>query len=151
MAQKSVVNNAVSGSMETLTVMLLSELIIEVLKDALSAEEIKEVTDLLGENDPLCIAIPDTGNAKFVGSHEIKTGKSAGKMSKATFLVGEIGSSFAGEGFGYSQGAGDHAGLELIIKASVIAQPPNTAGVTVDEALNRTPAPIELVKTGTAN
>lgn len=85
----------------------------------------------------MIIVIPDTGKAEFNGSHLIKTGKSAGKMSKATFILGELGSSFAGELAPWTQGEGPVKGLDVFVKLSVLARPPNTNGTTIDEALNR--------------
>lgn len=113
------------GTMEAAVVMLLS--------DAVKQFHAKTLTDAI------IILVPDTGKAKFSGSHLIASGKSQGKMSKATFVVAELGSSFAGEPMPYTQASGDVDGLPLSIKLSIVAQPPNREGVTIDEALNRAP------------
>ncbi len=120
-----------SGEKEQVVVTTLSELL-------LSDDYFDAKGELIAGMDMIVIAIPDTGNGAFNGSHEIKTGKQAGKMSKATFVVAELGSSFAGEASPYSQSQGDVAGLPLSIKLSVTATPPNRDGKTVNEALNRT-------------
>lgn len=99
-----------------------------------------EVAKLFSEKklaESIVIVIPDTGKAKFSGSHEITTGKQAGKMSKATFVVAELGSTFAGVPSPWVQGQGDVADLPLSVKLSVTATPPNRDGKTIDEALNR--------------
>jgi hypothetical protein len=97
--------------------------------------------------DGIVIYIPDTGKAKFSGSHEyvVKSGKDKGetKMSKATFIVAEVGSSFAGQmvvdenDVPITMDNGSCERLPLFVKLSVTAQPPNRAGKTIDEALNR--------------
>ena len=87
--------------------------------------------------DGIVIYIPDTGKAKFSGSHEITTGKQIGKMSKATFVIGELGSTFAGVDTGWQQSQGEHKGLNVFVKMSAVCAPPNRAGKTIDEALNR--------------
>lgn len=126
-----------TGAQEALEIMLLSE----------AAERFTE-----GElEDAIVIVIPDTGKAQFNPSHEIKTGKQAGKMSKATFVIGEIGSSFASEYSGYKQSQGDVEGLPVNIRLSVTATPPNREGKTVEEALNRKPELREVPRTGTDN
>lgn len=88
-------------------------------------------------SESIVLVIPDTGKAKFSGSHLIASGKQAGKMSKATFIIAELGSSFAGISVPYCQGEGDVKDLPLSLKLSITARPPNAAGKTVDEALNR--------------
>lgn len=123
------------GAMETAVIMLLS--------DAVKQFQAKQLTDAI------IILVPDTGKAKFSGSHLIASGKSAGKMSKATFVVTELGSSFAGESVPYCQANGDVQDLPLSIKLSIVAQPPNREGTTIAEALNHKPALVEAPKTGT--
>lgn len=118
-----------SGEQENVAMMLLS--------DAVKAFHGKTLADCI------IIAIPDTGKAKFSPSHEyVKTKASEGKdavkaQSKATFVVAELGSSFAGVPLPYCQANGPTADLPLSIKLSVIATPPNRDAVTIDEALNR--------------
>lgn len=125
---------ATTGAMEQAAIMLLS--------DAVKQFHAKTLTDAI------IVLIPDTGKAKFSGSHLIASGKSAGKMSKATFVVAELGSSFAGEPMPYTQASGDVDGLPLSIKLSIVAQPPNREGVTIDEALNRPATPLKAVVNG---
>lgn len=146
---------ATQGTLEDARIMLLSELITQVIEnenpnvEPFSAKvkaELKARAQIL---DMIVVAIPDTGKAQFNGSHEIKSGKSAGKMSKATFVIAELGSSFAGLPVPYCQSQGDVDGLPLSLKLSVVAQPPNRDATTIDEALNRTPKLVEAVKTGT--
>jgi hypothetical protein len=125
------VNHASSGEQEQVRITTLSEL--------LEDDEVFDSDGQLREDaDCIVLLIPDTGKAAFNGSHEIKSGKSAGKMSKATFVVAELGSSFAGQPIEYRQTQGDVEGLPLSVKLSITATPPNRDGVTVDEALNRT-------------
>jgi len=130
---KSLVNQTQSGEMETARVILLSELIAELVE----REAINDDGELSSEHDMIVIGLPDTGKAAFNGSHEIKSGKSAGKMSKATFVVAELGSSFAGQPIDYKQTKGDVALLPLSVKLSITATPPNREGADVDSALNR--------------
>lgn len=99
--------------------------------------------------ESIVIVIPDTGKATFSGSHEYTKTKAKGipgqpgyvpaemKMSKATFVVAELGSTFAGVPSPWVQGQGDVADLPLSVKLSVTATPPNRDGKTIDEALNR--------------
>ena len=139
-----------TGTMETLNVTLLSILVAQIMEST-GVKLSKDAIEALNLSDMIVFALPDTGSAKFVGSHEITTGKSAGKDSKATFVVAELGSSFAGAPLEWRQSNGDVKGLPLFAKVSIIAQPPNTAGKTVDEALNRKPTTLEVGKTGTDN
>lgn len=126
-----------SGELEQARVMLLSDAVEQFTNNELE--------------DAIVIVIPDTGKGKFNGSHTIATGKQAGKDSKATFVIAELGSSFAGEAIEYRQSNGDVEGLPLSVKLSVIASPPNKAGTTVDQALNRKVELVEVPKTGTDN
>lgn len=115
------VGNATVGQREELRIELLSQ-----LSKAFQAKQV---------NDCMVIVIPDTGKAEFNGSHLIKTGKSAGKMSKATLVIGELGSSYAGVLAPWTQGEGDAKGLDVYIKASVIAAPPNKDATCIEDAL----------------
>lgn len=149
---KAEVSNTVSGEQETPVITTLSEL----LESLVERELIDEDGKLADGADMIIIGIPDTGKAAFNGSHEIKSGKSAGKMSKATFVVAELGSSFAGQPIEYRQSQGDVELLPLSVKLSITATPPNRDGKSVDEALNRAkvlemPAVESEVKTGTNN
>lgn len=124
-------NNATvtaTGAMEQAAIMLLS--------DAVKAFNAKTLADAI------IVVIPDTGSARFNGSHPMAN--DASKNTKATFIVAELGNSYQGapvlqsDGRNLTQDKGDVANLPLAIKLSVIATPPNSKGVTVDEALNRT-------------
>lgn len=84
-------------------------------------------------DDCLLIAITATGKAKFVPSRESKDGKT----TKATFVVAEVGSGWAGERIAPQQTEGDVAGLPMSLKLSLTAAPPNRKATTIDEALNR--------------
>lgn len=131
MPKAQVTTQTTSGALENATIMLLS--------DAVKAFHGKTLADAI------IVVIPDTGKAQFNGSHEIKTGKSAGKMSKATFVIAELGSSFAGTPVPYCQSQGDVDGLPLSLKLSVVAQPPNRDATTIDEALNRKAPELKIV------
>lgn len=125
-----------TGNTEDVRIMLLSEASKDYIAKKLS--------------ESIVLVIPDTGRAKFSGSHLIASGKQAGKDSKATFIVAELGSSFAGISVPYCQGEGDVKGLPLSLKLSITARPPNAAGVSIDEALNRPKTELkEVPKTGT--
>ncbi len=88
----------------------------------------------------IVIFIPDTGKAKFNGSHEytVKSGKDKGtlKMSKATFVVAKS-AGFYGDETKLTQEQGDAKDLPLTVEFEVRATPPNREGATVDAALNR--------------
>lgn len=108
-----------------------------------------ELDDYMTENDledAILIIIPDTGKARFQGKRAQK--RDASKTTKATFVVAEIGGSYAGEQIPYRQSSGDVEGLPLSIKLSVTATPPNRDAETVDAALGRS---LTIVKTGTDN
>lgn len=124
MPQKTTTTKASQGATEDAKVLLISEL--------------EEYCEENGIEDAVIILIPDTGKAKFNGSHVIASGKSAGKDSKATFIVAES-QGFYGDETGYSQSQGDVEGLPLTVKFTVTATPPNRAGKTIEEALNRKP------------
>lgn len=134
MASKATLSEVTSDELEAATIMLLSDAV-----KAFSAEQIA---------DSIVIVIPDTGKSRFNGSHSYvaTSGKDKGetKMSKATFVVAELGSSYSGVESPLMQDAGDAKRLPLSIKLSVIATPPNRDGKTVDEALNR-PTKLEAV------
>jgi hypothetical protein len=123
MPQERSTTTTASGVTEDVKIMLLS--------DAVKQFHAKTLANAI------IIVIPDTGKAKFSGSHVIASGKQAGKDSKATFIVAELGSSFAGVESPYTQSEGDVAQLPLSVKLSVTATPPNRAAKTIDEALNR--------------
>ena len=144
---KAEVNGNTSGEQEQPRVTLLSELLAWLVEN----DAVDEDGNLQPGYDAITITIPDTGKAAFNGSHEIKSGKSAGKQSKATFVVAELGSSFAGLPIAYRQGNGDVEGLPLSVKLSITATPPNRDGKTVEEALNRKVElkAVEEPKTGT--
>lgn len=147
MPQKATLDQVkAQGETETAQVILLSE-----------AAELFTNGEL---DDAIVIVIPDTGKARFNPAHTQK--KDASKTTKACFVIAEIGGSFAGEAIEYRQSQGDAEGLPLTVKLSVVAQAPNKAGKTVQEALNRTSevlesasnehAPkLELARTGTDN
>ena len=137
--------NAPSGEMETVKPQLLSELIIECLSDALSVDEIKEITDQITV-DPIVFAIPDTGKCQFKPSapYTVTSGKDKGSLkdSKACFLIAEFGSQYAGDPVGLTLDNGHAAGLDLTAKFSVIAQSRNAGAKTVAEALQSKPVAV---------
>lgn len=143
MPQKATLAQVASqGATEQARIITLSELLAELI------DQDVDITELPNEFDMILVAIPDTGKAKFVPAHAQK--KDASKTTKATFIVAEIGGSFAGEATEYRQSNGDVEGLPLTVKLSVVAQPPNRNAVTIDEALGRKSNVTEL-KTGTDN
>jgi hypothetical protein len=149
MPQKATNVVAVTGNTEATRIILLSELLSELVENEL----IDEDGNLAEGADMIVIGIPDTGKARFNGSHVIEKGKQAGKDSKATFIVAES-QGFFGDAVDYRQSQGDVAGLPLNLKFSLTATPPNRAAKTVDEALNRAkvltmPESDSEVKTGT--
>lgn len=119
MPQKATILQQQKGETEQVGVMLLSEASEAYVDGSLE--------------DAIVIVIPDTGASRFNPTHETKDQK----QSKATFIVAELGSGFAGEAIAYRQSKGDVQGLPLSVKLSVIAQPPNRKATTVNEALNR--------------